>query len=180
LSFKQIVIQPYELKEFKFKEIISSKLKEIFNLPVIWLENKILLVEAYNPQRNQFLGSYFLKDLLKVKTPEDIVLGIVPVDLYEPDLNFIFGVASPYTGTSVISLFRLHNSFYGLPEDETIFIERTLKETVHEIGHVLGLPHCPNPKCVMHFSNSIEDTDRKSYYFCESCYKKVKLALGQI
>ncbi len=180
MSYEQIVIQPYDLKDFKYQEIVSSKLREIFNLPVIWLESKSIPVEAYNPERNQFLGSFFLKDLLTVKTPKDIVLGIVPVDLYEPDLNFIFGVASPYTGTAVISLFRLHNSFYGLPEDKALFVERTLKEAVHEIGHVLGLPHCPNPKCVMHFSNSIEDTDRKSYYFCESCYLKVKQALRQI
>ncbi len=117
---------------------------------------------------------------MTVKAKNDIVLGIVPVDLYEPDLNFVFGVASPITGTAVISTYRLHNSFYGLPEDENIFIERVLKEAVHEIGHVLGLPHCPNPKCVMHFSNSIEDTDRKSYYFCENCYIKVKKALGWI
>jgi archaemetzincin len=177
LSYKQIVIQPYELKDFSYKEFVSKKLKEIFDLPVIWLADEQLPLEAYNPKRKQFLGSYFLKELLKIKTTGDIVLGIVPVDLYEPDLNFIFGVASPITGTAVISLYRLHNSFYGLPENEKIFIERTIKEAVHEIGHVLGLPHCPNPICVMHFSNSIEDTDRKSYYFCESCYIKVKKAL---
>jgi hypothetical protein len=28
-------------------------------------------------------------------------------------------------------------------------------ETVHELGHLLNLGHCPNPRCVMHFSNSL-------------------------
>ena len=175
----KLIIQPYQLGNFPYKEIISRKLEEIFQLPVIWLPDREMPYAAFNPERNQFLGSYFLKDLLSVKSEGDIVLGIVPYDLYEPDLNFIFGVASPVTQTAVISLYRLHNTFYGLPEDQNLFVERILKEAVHEIGHTLGLPHCPNPTCVMHFSNSIEDTDRKSYYFCPSCYQKVKMALGQ-
>ena len=177
MKYRRILIQPYELDDFPYKDVISKKLNEIFNLPVVWLSNRKLPYSAFNPKRNQFLGSYFLKDLLNVKEEGDIVLGIVPYDLYEPDLNFVFGVASPLTKTAVISLYRLHNSFYGFPEDEKLFIERILKEAVHEIGHTLGLGHCPNPKCVMHFSNSIYDTDRKSYYFCPVCYQKVKQAL---
>ncbi|WP_081825254.1 matrixin family metalloprotease [Persephonella sp. IF05-L8] len=59
-----------------------------------------------------------------------------------------------------------------------IFIGRITKEAVHEIGHTLGLGHCPDPECVMHFSNSIVDTDRKSYFFCSVCYQKVKAAIG--
>jgi archaemetzincin len=40
---------------------------------------------------------------------------------------------------------------------------------VHELGHVFGLEHCPDPECVMHFSNSLLDTDRKSTSFCSQC-----------
>ncbi len=178
--YRRIVIQPYELGYFPYREIISEKLEEIFNLLVVWLPDKKLPMYAFDSKRKQYLGSFFLKDLLSVRENGDIVLGVVPYDLYEPRLNFVFGVASSMTKTAVISLYRLHNSFYGLPEDENLFIERTLKEAVHEIGHTLGLGHCFNPKCVMYFSNSIYDTDRKSYRFCTSCYRKVKVALGQL
>jgi len=37
------------------------------------------------------------------------------------------------------------------------------------LGIIYGLGHCRNPGCVMFFSNSILDTDRKSSFFCESC-----------
>jgi archaemetzincin len=60
-----------------------------------------------------------------------------------------------------------------LPRDERLFSERTLKEAVHELGHTYGLEHCPDPTCVMHFSNRLGDTDVKSWEFCPKCQQKV-------
>ena len=54
-------------------------------------------------------------------------------------------------------------------ENDKIFYGRIIKESVHELGHVFGLRHCENRKCVMHFSNSIEDTDIKTHVFCKNC-----------
>ncbi|MGH7273362.1 MAG: hypothetical protein ACREIQ_02735, partial [Nitrospiria bacterium] len=59
--------------------------------------------------------------------------------------------------------------FYGFPPDEALFYQRALKETVHGLGHTYGLRHCPDPACVMHFSNSLEDTDQKAWSFCPKC-----------
>ncbi len=178
LRFSSIIIQPFRPEDSIDRGFITEKLEEIFSLPVVWKSPMGLPTAAFDPARRQYLGGYFLRELLPLVQGENIVLGIVSVDLYEPGLNFVFGVASGYTRTAVISTFRLHNSFYGLPEDPAVFNERVLKEAVHEIGHTLGLGHCPNPECVMHFSNSIADTDRKSYMFCPSCYSKVKAAIG--
>jgi archaemetzincin len=44
-----------------------------------------------------------------------------------------------------------------------------VKEAVHELGHMFGLDHCSDLRCVMHFSNSLADTDRKGRDFCPSC-----------
>lgn len=178
MNYDKIVIQPYFPEDNIDKDLLKERLKEIFFIPAVWNQPINIAIEAYDSIRGQFLGSFFLKDLLRFKGDRDIVLGIVSEDLYEPGLNFVFGVASSLTKTAVISTYRLHNSFYGLEEDYNLFMDRVTKEAVHEIGHTLGLGHCPNPKCVMHFSNSIEDTDRKSYYFCPICYEKVKKAIG--
>ncbi|HVQ01245.1 MAG TPA: peptidase, partial [Candidatus Thermoplasmatota archaeon] len=42
------------------------------------------------------------------------------------------------------------------------------KEAIHEVGHVMGLKHCPN-RCVMRFSNSLGEAQRKPLTLCERC-----------
>jgi archaemetzincin len=88
-------------------------------------------------------------------------------------LNFVFGQASLTGGVAAIYLPRLRPVFYGLGADTSIFIERVLKEATHEVGHAFGLNHCPKQSCVMHFSNSLVDTDRKAKDFCNICINKL-------
>ncbi|HYA87192.1 MAG TPA: hypothetical protein VEI57_09035 [Nitrospirota bacterium] len=40
------------------------------------------------------------------------------------------------------------------------------------MGHICGLGHCPDPKCIMFFSNNLKDTDRKETKFCSACRDK--------
>jgi archaemetzincin len=106
---------------------------------------------------------------------EERVVGIADVDLYVPRLNFVFGEADVGAGTAIVSLCRLRQEYYGLAPDEALFLERATKEIVHELGHTFGLGHCPNNKCVMHFSNSLADTDLKEAYFCNECRPRIIL-----
>ena len=178
MRFGSIIIQPYLPEDRIDKKLLTGRLESIFKIPVRWNQPVHTPEIAFDRSRGQYLGSYFLRDLLKYREEKSILLGIVSRDIYEPGMNFVFGVASSYTKTAVISTYRLHNSLYGLPENAHLFMDRVTKEAVHEIGHVLGLPHCPDPECVMHFSNSLLDTDRKGFHFCPSCYEKVLSALG--
>ena len=159
-------------------QFLLLKLHEIFKIDVVVHGQLSLPSQAFNALRKQYLASSLLEALLFTKDmPSEIVLGITKEDLYEPNLNFVFGIATPLYGLALISTKRLHNSFYGLREDEELYLKRVLTEAVHEIGHTLGLTHCPNPHCVMHFSNSLQDTDKKGYRFCPSCWEKAKQSL---
>jgi archaemetzincin len=64
---------------------------------------------------------------------------------------------------AVISLHRLRSP------DRSLFSLRILKEALHELGHNRGLRHCSDDGCVMHFSNTLADTDRKGPGFCPDC-----------
>lgn len=118
----------------------------------------------------QYPGEPFLAALAAVGPGrEEMILGVTGADLTAPGLNFVFGLADPRGRTAVISLARLYPEFYGQPRDPRRFKARAVKEAVHELGHLLGLGHCPDPACVMSFSNSLSDTDRKGPGFCDHC-----------
>jgi len=157
-----------------FIERLRLDLERIFQRPV---EMGRTLPEpdyAYHHKRNQYLSTTILTHLLKEKEAEtyERVLGIVDHDLYVPQLNFVFGQATQRV--AIISLTRLKQEFYGLPKNQDLFYKRALTEAVHELGHTYGLSHCPHPNCVMYFSNSILDTDRKGSEFCPKCQSLIK------
>ena len=129
---------------------------------------------AYNKKRNQYLSTAILNAITEQKeyAPYEKILGMIDHDLYVPELNFVFGEAS--RKAAVISITRLRQTFYHLPEDQSLFQRRVLTEAVHELGHTFGLGHCENPRCVMFFSNSLMDTDRKGSEFCPSCKSKLQ------
>jgi archaemetzincin len=116
--------------------------------------------------------------MLKMNTYLDRVLGVTDVDLYAPSLNFVFGEAECPGDVALVSLFRLDPKFYD-QKDDLLLSQRTLKEAVHELGHTFGLRHCGSLDCVMFFSNSIYDTDRKQERFCTSCWDKVNKNIGE-
>ena len=108
----------------------------------------------------------------------DRTLGITEVDLFIPSLNFVFGEADLIHKVAVISLFRLRPENYGQSADPRLLQERALKEAIHELGHTFSLMHCAHYRCVMHFSNSLSDTDRKSRQFCRRCQESLAAALS--
>jgi archaemetzincin len=129
---------------------------------------------AYNRMRRQYHSTIILKELESSKPNNSTrILGIVDEDLFVPSLNFVFGEANISRGIALISLVRLRQEFYGLRPDKRLFQIRAIKEAIHEIGHTYGLAHCPNRGCIMHFSNSLRDTDIKGPGFCKSCSAKL-------
>lgn len=129
--------------------------------------------EGYDLHRRQYRGGAMLEALRAVSGPAERILGLADVDCYAPGLNFIFGQATLHGREAFVALPRLRQSFYGLPDDPALFQQRVLKEAVHELGHTWGLGHCPDRYCVMHFSNTLRDTDVKGSTFCPRCRKQV-------
>ncbi len=171
MELKRIYLALFPEVEEEVGSFLEKNLSQIFNLPLELKRAGNIPPEAYNPQRDQYNASYLLRVLPMYSQSK--TLGVTGVDLYAPGLNFVFGQAEVGGSRAIISLARLNPRFFGEPFSEEIFLLRALKEAVHELGHTFGLGHCSNSKCVMFFSNTLSDTDKKDYKFCPRCQKMV-------
>ena len=132
---------------------------------------------AFNPARQQYHSTAVVRRVSHAIDPKKHVLGVglVDVDLFTPDLNFVFGEADRAEKAAVVSLARMKPSFYGRPEDTSVTLRRVTSEALHEVGHIFGLPHCPTDSCAMFFANTLSDTDRKRPRFCDNCRDRLGL-----
>jgi archaemetzincin len=157
------------LKEFN----VSFSSSSIVTAPPIKQIPEQLLL--FDNQRNQWKSSDILQWLsdkykkLSSNERTSKILAICDFDAYSGTLNFVFGQAHLDGRICAIYLPRLRQEFYRLKPDESLFYQRIVKEAVHELGHSFGLNHCENIKCVMHFSNSLSDTDIKTNHLCNVC-----------
>jgi archaemetzincin len=88
-------------------------------------------------------------------------------DLCAPRRSFVFGEAALGGAWAVVSSARLESLESATSE---LASDRLVKEILHELGHLRGLDHCPDPRCVMHPSTSVEEIDRKTARFCTQCH----------
>ena len=133
--------------------------------------------EAFVAERGQCAAEPILRHLATLGGGSERVLGVADLDLFTPDLNFIFGQARA-GGPAVMALARRRPEFWGRPPDPALLREHASKEAVHELAHSYGLGHCQHPRCVMWFSNTLAETDAKSDAFCARHAEQLERALG--
>ncbi|MFX1504470.1 MAG: hypothetical protein ACFFDH_26165 [Promethearchaeota archaeon] len=121
----------------------------------------------------------FYQILIDKRIEENLgmIIAITDLPIYSSsndNILFLFGETHLKHQCCVISSLKLKEQFYNRSENHHLFEQRTLKEIVHEIGHlVIGPEHCLNNSCVMRFSKEIKEIDKKSFNFCNEC--KIKL-----
>ena len=160
VSFGQIEKGIVDKISYPISRRFGVKTENFGQMPIPWTAKR----------DSQFKASDFLaaeKEILE-NNPAEAVLGICKKDLYEPNLNFIFGLASPKDQVAVVSLVRL------LDDNKKLFFERIKKEAIHEIGHLFGLDHCQDRLCAMSFSNNLADVDFKKSALCPNCQKLLR------
>jgi archaemetzincin len=174
----EVVIHPFEKIAGHLLNAVRAAIEERFSLQATIGEELGAPARAYSHERGQYLSSPFID--LPAERPRggnQVLLGVTASDLYAPKLNFVFGEASSADRVAVFSLARLY-SMTGAGKDKEKTVERrAVIEAMHELGHVFNLSHCTRRDCVMWFSNTLAETDRKGKQFCPQHYQELRQAM---
>jgi len=177
---KFIEVLPLGDPDRKLLRELVPAIWDAFHVPVEVRECGIDLPPFFDEERGQYNSTRILRHIkehrpvshhLPASLKEDDVtmLAVLPHDLFIPILTFVFGEAELKGTAAVVSYHRLENQRYGLAPDHTLLSQRLRKEALHELGHTLGLLHCPSQQCVMRSSTNVEEIDLKGGDFCGEC-----------
>ncbi len=170
----KIVLVPLGEVDFIMVNKLATNIGPIFNRSVDIIKGMKVPEESYNVIRGQNYATVLLNKLERVKaSPREFVLGILEEDIYLPDEPFVLGYSDTVSRTAVVSLFKMRQEFYGLPEDEQKIFSRLFKQAVHYLSPLFGLSSCRNPKCVNFYSQDMFDIDNKLEKLCDICQRQL-------
>ncbi len=180
-----IGIQPIGDVSRLYCDSVKSALEEVYGGEVLMLsEIKIPEHTFVNIKSPRYRADKLIKHL-KENQPGNVTytIGLISKDISttkhtedgeikKPTSKYedwgIFGLGYRPGPSCIVSTFRLKN------KNQEVFYSRLKKIAVHEIGHNLGLPHCPDKTCVMQdAAESISTIDNVSMVLCDKCRRKI-------
>lgn len=164
-----ILISPVGELSAELMEALAAEIKRVFGFAT---ESGTVLEDlsfALDQNRQQYHSTLIL-DRLAANIPAYCIriLAIAQVDLFIPILTHVYGEAQLGGAACIVSTFRLNESRSAI-NISAKYVERIVKEAIHELGHTFNLRHCPEHTCIMHYCRNEEDVDRKSDELCRYC-----------
>jgi len=122
--------------------------------------------KAKESSSGQFAATEFLEKARGFEGAK--ILALTDVDLYGYNedgrrYSFLFGLAEFGGKAAVVSTFRLQAA------SGEKFLDRVVKEGIHELGHTLSLTHCTDAACIMSFADEVFQIDARNGFFCQRC-----------
>ena len=153
---------------------ITAEVSAMYGRPVHVEKSLPVPKYAFNPSRDQYHSASILKRVESSMRPDwDAAIGVVDVDLFVPEVPFIFGEADRSTRAAIISLSRLRPELGTQDSRSELLRKRLASEVIHQLGLIRGLAHCPNNRCVMFMSTTVQETDKKGLQLCANCRKRL-------
>ncbi len=149
--------------ETQIIDSVVNHIEPLFNAYCKIEKFNLDLAFAYHQTRRQYNSTAILAYLKPITAKNAYSLAIVNQDLYTNNVTFVFGEAEVGGRVGIVSLARLNTKAKG---DLSLL---ACKEVTHELGHIFGLRHCDNNRCVMNFSANLAEVERKSNKFCPDC-----------
>ena len=164
-----IIISPIGEFSSELIEAVARDIKRVFGFSTDTESVLPDLSFALDKNRNQYHSTLILEQLATNCPARAIrVIAIAQVDLFIPILTHVYGEAQLGGTACIVSTYRL-NEGRSATNIAQKFIDRVVKEVIHELGHTFKLRHCPERTCIMHYCRNEEDVDRKSDQLCRYC-----------
>lgn len=180
-----IALQPLNNYSKRETDFLKKELELFFGKKIIVLPDRPI-PDAFidRSKGKRYAASKIINWLSSYKVDTVIsVVGLTREDIYttkkdnsgkvkEPASTYavfgIFGLGYCPGPSCVIADIRLQT------RDNKLFHHRLKTVTIHEIGHNLGLPHCPQENCIMSDANEkISTVDNSGTSYCKSCRHKL-------
>ena len=135
-------------------------------------------------EKGRYSADALLLYLKTIKTKDgDKVLGVLALDIVTPKNNVpnwgVLGLGDIDGRACVLSTYRMRRKWEpGGGAPEALVRERLWKIAVHELGHTLGLPHCPNKGCLMQDAHGTVKTVDEEQALCAECRARFVGALS--
>ena len=161
-----------------FLDLIAQRLRDELGADVARYPSVALPATAYYPPRQRYRAERILDFLRpRVRPPATRTLGVTQVDISTTAHGVrdwgVLGYGDLGGTACVISTFRCR---MNAPSEAQIRF-RMVTACVHEVGHTLGLEHCPDPRCLMTDARgSVRTVDRTTGRLCARCRRRAGLA----
>lgn len=182
-----VLVKQYKSFPKNDVDTVTSILQKVYGVKTALAKDQELYSEAYISVKSP---RYRADSIIKFQRKEidnttDYVLGLTSKDISvtkkddsgnikKPEYKYqdwgIMGLAYCPGESCVVSTFRIKH------KNKMVYFDRLKKVAVHEFGHNLGLPHCPNKKCVMTDAvESVKTIDNAELKLCNDCAGKINL-----
>jgi len=171
-----VAIQPMQGPGKELCELLAKQIELFYGFKAEIMEETNLPEYAWYAARNRYRADRLLNHLLRVKPLKyDYIIGITEKDISCTKDAYadwgVFGLGFMPGASCVVSTFRLKRNM----RSEEHFRERVIKVVLHELGHNIGLPHCPTKGCMMQDANgTIKSVDEEKIEVCDLCKEKIK------
>lgn len=182
---KVVALQPFSGFPTELIDSVESAIQRFYGFQTILLD-PISIPENYfvNVKSPRFRADSLIHYLKKTKPKGiDYVIGLTTKDISctkrdkhrkikTPENKYsdwgVFGLGYRPGPSCIVSTYRIFSAV------KLKNIERLQKVCLHELGHNLGLPHCPNEDCFMRDANeTIKTIDFVEVNLCANCNARI-------